>query len=144
RLALDRLALTPDAAVQRLPAARAELHPAELEELAGREVRRDRLEKLVAGERQVEERAHARELPGDRLQDLLLALGPRGVALARVEPVDADSRVDQRTLAVHVLLALPEPPALPRRALRGRVGAVEPVGEDRLLDVDRDPAELVD
>ena len=48
-------------------------------------------------------------------------------------------------MAVHVLNTLPEAPALPLLAARRRrVRTVEPVREDRLRDVDVDPADLVD
>jgi len=75
----------------------------------------------------------------------LLARAARHVGLARVEHVLADARVDQRALAVQVLLALREAPALPLRAARlRRERAVEAVRADRLRHVDVDPADRVD
>ena len=69
----------------------------------------------------------------------------REVGLRRVEHVLADARVDQRALAVHVLVSLLEPPAGPLVAPRlRRVRAVEPIRPDRLRHVHVDPAERVD
>ena len=57
----------------------------------------------------------------------------------------ADAGVDQGAPAVHLLLALAEPPARPLLAARiGRVRALELVREDRLRNVDLDAAERVD
>ena len=119
--------------------------PAELQQLTGREVGRERLDEVVADERQLHEGAGGDELVRHRLDDRLLPLAAREVVLGRVEPVLTDARVDQRALAAHRLPALAETPALPFLAARlGRVRAVEAVGEDRLRHVDLDPAERVD
>src|SRR4029078_8442942 len=65
--------------------------------------------------------------------------------LLRVELVIADPRGDQGALPAHRLLALLEPPALPAVAARlGPERALEASGENRLGDVDRDPAKGVD
>ena len=131
--------------MQRTALVRAEADPAELQELSGGQVRRQRLDEAGADERQLHEGAEGDELVGHRLDDGLLALAAREVVLGRVEPVLPHARVDQRPLAVHRLRPLLEPPAGPLLAARlGRVGAVEAVGEDRLRHVDLDPAERVD
>ena len=113
---------------------RAELHPAELHQLAGAT---GRSSSGFASE--PPSNGSLTSVPGEVSFDAiasitrLLARAARDVGLARVEQVLADARVDQRALAVHVLLALREPPALPRRAARlRRVRAVEAVREDRL------------
>jgi hypothetical protein len=78
------------------------------------------------------------------LEHLLVPLGAREVGVGRVERVLATPGVDQRAMAVHVLLALREAPAVPSRApLLGRIRTVE-LGDDGLRDGDVDPAQLVD
>ena len=99
----------------------------------------------AAAERQLQRGAERRDLVGCGLNDLLLAAGAVEVRLRRIEPVLADPRVDECPLPVHVLAALLEPPAVPGPAARrGRVRAVEPVGENRPGDVDVDSADRVD
>ena len=129
--------------MQRRPGA--ELQPADLHQLGRRQIGRERLHQVAADERQLEERARARELRHQRLQDGLLPRPPCDVGVGRIELVFANARIDQRAVAAHVLYALPEPPALPAFAARvRRIGTVELVREDRLGDVDVDAAELVD
>ena len=76
--------------------------------------------------------------------DRLLSGAARDVGVRRIELVRPDPRVDERALAVHVLGALLEAPALPALAASGLVRAVEPVREDALRHVDLDPADRVD
>ena len=73
-----------------------------------------------------------------RLRDCLLSGAAGQVALARVQLVLADPRVDQGALAVHVLRPALEPPALPLLAASLCLErAVEAVREDRLRHVHR-------
>src|SRR5947209_15995777 len=123
----------------------AELHPGELDEIPGGEVGRDRREERRPVERQREEPRRARELRKRRLHHRLLVLTALEVRPRRVEPVLPDARVDERRVAVHVLHALVEAPALPLLAARRRrVRTVEAVGEDVLRRVDVDAADGVD
>ena len=72
--AADRTRISAEPAVHASTAVGAELHPAELEEVArGRSVASGS-KQVAADERQVEERPDPGELVGDRLQHLLLAL----------------------------------------------------------------------
>src|SRR5207247_7735605 len=93
RLAASARRLAAEAAVKRAAARCAELDPAELEELPGGEVGRERLQQIAADEGQLEERAEARQLRRDRLQHALLPLGARHVALGPVQLVLPDPRV---------------------------------------------------
>ena len=131
--------------MERAAVVRAELDPAELHQLTGREVGRERLGEIAADERKAQERPGPGELARHRLDHGLLPVGARQVVVRRVELVLADAGVDQGAPAVHLLLALAEPPARPLLAARvGCVRAVELVREDRLRDVDLDPADGVD
>ena len=119
--------------------------PAELEQLPGAQVGRERRDEIVADERQPDRSPDARHLVERRLQDLLLAARPREVRLARLEKVAPDPRVDERPAAVHVLRPALEPPARPPRAtLGGGERAVEAIRADRPRNIDLDPADRVD
>src|SRR5579862_5549257 len=123
----------------------AELHPAELHEVPGGHVGRDRRKQVRPVERQREEARRARELRKRRLHDRLLVLLPLEVRPGRVELVLSDARVDERRVPVHVLRPLREAPAGPLLATRlRRVRTVEAVGEDLLGDVHGDAADGVD
>ena len=123
--------------------ARKRTHPSCIELPRG-EIGRERRGERVAREGEAQERGDARDLVPDRLRDRLLATAARDVRVRRVELVRADPRVDERPPTVHVLDALGEAPSLPVAAAGWLVRAVECVREDRLRDVDVDPAEGVD
>src|SRR6185312_17414151 len=95
-----------EAAVERVAVTRALHHPAQLHELPGREIGRERLEQALAVERQLHERPEAQQLVQGCAQYRLLPAAARDVGVARIELVLADARVDQRALPVHVLPAL--------------------------------------
>ena len=69
----------------------AELDPAELQQLSGGEIGRQRLHEVAADEGELQERARPDELVGHRLDHGLLALAAREVVLGRVEPVLPDA-----------------------------------------------------
>src|SRR5262249_59213790 len=88
-----------------------------------------------ADERELEEGARAGELREQRLHDGLLPGAARDVGVGGVELVLAHARVNKCSIAVHVLDAFAEAPALPAFAPRvRRIGTVELVGQDRLRD----------
>ena len=130
--AADRGDRAAQVAVQR--ACCAHLAPAELEQVVGREVGRERLADRSADARQVQQRARRGQAVGDRLQDALLAQPAREVVVGRVGGVLAHARVGQRVAAVEVQPAAPEAPGV----------AVEAVRDDLLGVVDRDAPERVD
>ena len=103
-LAADRR-IAAEPAVERVSRVRAEVRPAELHQLPGAEVGRERRDEVVADERQL----HA-SVPCDLSRIAATtpaaAVAPGRSRSRRVEQVLADARVDERTSAVHVLLAL--------------------------------------
>ena len=106
--------IAAEPAVERVRAGGAELHPAELENCR-REVGGERFIQRASVEGQQRSVENGGQLRRRGLRHGLLARLPGQVVLGRVELVLADPRVDQRPLAVHVLDARMEAPALPRR-----------------------------
>ena len=112
----------------------AHLAPAELEDVVGGEIGRQRLADRAPDTREVEERLGRGEGACDRLQDALLAEAARDVVVGRVRRVLAHARIGERVAAVELQLAAPEAPRV----------SVEAVRDDLLGIVERHAAERVD
>ena len=90
-------------------------HPAELDELPGRQVGGQRFQERVAVEREPHHGPEAEQLGHHGAHDRLLAQAACDVAVGRVELVLPDARIDERALPVHVLQAFVESVAVPAR-----------------------------
>ena len=122
-----------------------EVDPAELHQLPGGQIGRERPHEIAADERKAQRRSGARHLVEGGGNNLLLAACAVEVGLGGVQQVVADARVDERAAPVHVLDSTLEAPPLPlRAACGGLVRAVETVRADRARHPDVDSPDRVD